>query len=55
MSASVPASSFNAKGQNDKVKDGAFQNRAGKLVMLAPKEAAEAKPEWPMRSYLSRG
>jgi len=47
--------SFNAKGQNDKVKDGAFQNRGGKLVMLAPKEAAEGKPEWPMPSYQSRG
>ena len=27
---------FNAKGQNDKVKDGATQNRGGKLVVLAP-------------------
>ncbi len=50
-----PGITFNAKGQNDKVKDGAFQNRRGKLIMLAPKEAAEAKPEWPMPSYLSRG
>jgi len=50
-----PGITFNAKGQNDKVKDGAFQNRGGKLIMLAPKEAAEAKPEWPMPSYLSRG
>jgi branched-chain amino acid transport system substrate-binding protein len=46
---------FNAKGQNDKVKDGATQNRGGKLVTLAPKAAANAKPEWPMQSYLSRG
>jgi branched-chain amino acid transport system substrate-binding protein len=45
---------FNAKGQNDKVGDGATQNRAGKNVVLAPKAAANAKPEWPMRSYLSR-
>ena len=45
---------FNAKGQNDKVGDGATQNRGGKNVVLAPKAAANAKPEWPMRSYLSR-
>jgi branched-chain amino acid transport system substrate-binding protein len=50
-----PGITFNAKGQNDKVKDGAFQNRGGKLVMLAPKEAAEAKPEWPLPPYQSRG
>jgi branched-chain amino acid transport system substrate-binding protein len=46
---------FDAKGQNDKVKDAATQNRDGKIVVLAPKEAANAKPEWPMTSYLSRG
>ncbi len=49
-----PGISFNAKGQNDKVKDGAIQNRGGKDVILAPKQAANAKPEWPMRSYRSR-
>jgi branched-chain amino acid transport system substrate-binding protein len=46
---------FNAKGQNDKVKDGAIQNRGGKLVTLAPKEAANAKPEWPLAPYQGRG
>jgi branched-chain amino acid transport system substrate-binding protein len=46
---------FNAKGQNDKVQDGAIQNRDGKLVTLAPKAAASAKPEWPLKSYQSRG
>jgi branched-chain amino acid transport system substrate-binding protein len=46
---------FNAKGQNDKVKNGVTQNRGGKLVTLAPKDAANAKPEWPMTPYLSRG
>ena len=46
---------FNAKGQNDKVGIGANQNRAGKNLVLAPKAAANAKPEWPMPSYLSRG
>ena len=45
---------FNAKGQNDKVKDGAMQNRAEKLVVLAPTEAANAKPEWPMKPYRDR-
>jgi branched-chain amino acid transport system substrate-binding protein len=45
---------FNAKGQNDKVGDGATQNRGGKNVVLAPKAAANAKPEWPMRPYLDR-
>jgi len=49
-----PGISFNAKGQNDKVKDGAIQNRDGKLVTLAPQEAANAKPQWPMPSYQSR-
>jgi len=46
---------FNAKGQNDQVKCGVTQNRGGKLVTLAPKAAANAKPEWPMTPYLSRG
>jgi branched-chain amino acid transport system substrate-binding protein len=50
-----PGIQFNAKGQNDKVKDGAIQNRGGKLVTIAPKAAANAKPEWPMNSYQSRG
>jgi len=50
-----PGISFNAKGQNDKVKDGAIQNVGGKLVTLAPKEAANAKPVWPMPSYAGRG
>ncbi len=50
-----PGIQFDAKGQNDKLKNGAIQNRGGKLVAVAPKEAAEAKPEWPMKSYQSRG
>jgi branched-chain amino acid transport system substrate-binding protein len=49
-----PGIQFNAKGQNDKVKDGAIQNRAGKLVTIAPKGSANAKPEWPMKSYQDR-
>ena len=49
-----PGIRFDAKGQNDKVKDGGIQNRGGKLVTLAPQEAANAKPEWPMPPYQNR-
>src|SRR5215471_9574800 len=51
----APSISFNAKGQNDKMKGSAIQNRGGKLVTLAPKEAANAKPEWPLKPYDKRG
>ena len=50
-----PGISFNAKGQNDKSRCGVTQNRDGKQVVLAPKVAANAKPEWPMSPYLGRG
>ena len=40
-----PGIQFNEKGQNDKLKDSAIQNRAGKLVTVAPKVAANAKVE----------
>ncbi len=46
-----PGIEFDAKGQNDKVKDGAIQNRGGKPVTVAPKEASNAKPEWPLKPY----
>jgi branched-chain amino acid transport system substrate-binding protein len=49
-----PGIMFNEKGQNDKLKDSAIQNRGGKLVTLAPKEAANAKPELPMQPYDKR-
>ncbi len=49
-----PGIMFNEKGQNDKLKDSAIQNRGGKLVTLAPKEAANAKPELPMHPYDKR-
>jgi branched-chain amino acid transport system substrate-binding protein len=49
-----PGIQFNAKGQNDKLKNSAIQNRGGKLVTVAPKEAANAKPELPMRPYNKR-
>jgi len=30
------------------------QNRGGKLVTIAPKAAANAKPEWPLTPYDKR-
>ncbi len=50
-----PGIQFDAKGQNDKLKNSAIQNRGGKLVTLAPKAAANAKPELPMKPYDKRG
>jgi branched-chain amino acid transport system substrate-binding protein len=50
-----PGIIFNAKGQNDQLKCSAIQNRGGKLVTLAPKSAADAKPEWPLKPYDKRG
>jgi branched-chain amino acid transport system substrate-binding protein len=50
-----PGIQFNAKGQNDKLKNSAFQNRGGKLVTVAPKSASNAKPEFPMTPYDKRG
>jgi branched-chain amino acid transport system substrate-binding protein len=49
-----PGIMFNAKGQNDKLKCSAIQNRNGNTVTLAPKEAANAKPEWPLKPYNKR-
>jgi branched-chain amino acid transport system substrate-binding protein len=49
-----PGVQFNAKGQNDAMKNSAIQNRGGKLVAVAPKAAANAKPELPMRPYDKR-
>ena len=50
-----PGIMFDAKGQNDKLKCSAIQNRGGKLVTIAPKDAANAKPEWPLKPYDKRG
>jgi branched-chain amino acid transport system substrate-binding protein len=50
-----PGIQFDAKGQNDKIVGGAIQNRGGKLVTVAPKEAANAKPLWPLQPYDKRG
>jgi branched-chain amino acid transport system substrate-binding protein len=49
-----PGISFNAKGQNDKIIGGAVQNRGGKLITIAPKQAANGQPVWPMPSYQGR-
>jgi branched-chain amino acid transport system substrate-binding protein len=50
-----PGIQFNEKGQNDKLKLSAIQNRGGKLVTVAPKVAANAKVEWPLKPYDKRG
>jgi branched-chain amino acid transport system substrate-binding protein len=49
-----PGIAFNAKGQNDKLKNSGIQNRGGKLVTVAPKGATNAKAEWPMAAYDKR-
>jgi branched-chain amino acid transport system substrate-binding protein len=49
-----PGIMFNEKGQNDKLKCAAIQNRAGKFVTIAPKAASDAKPELPMIPYSQR-
>ena len=49
-----PGIRFNEKGQNDKVKDSAIQNRGGKFVTLAPKEARDGKPVMPLVAYNKR-
>jgi len=50
-----PGIKFDAKGQNATLKNAAIQNRDGKLVTVAPKAAANAAPEWPMKPYDKRG
>ena len=50
-----PGIQFNEKGQNDKLKNSAVQNRGDKLVTVAPKVAANAKVEWPLKPYDKRG
>jgi branched-chain amino acid transport system substrate-binding protein len=50
-----PGIRFDAKGQNATLKNAAIQNRGGKLVTVAPKVAANAKPEWPLSPYDKRG
>ena len=50
-----PGIQFDAKGQNDKLKNAAIQNRGGKLVTVAPKASSNAKPDIPMPAYDKRG
>ena len=49
-----PGIQFDAKGQNDKLKNAAIQNRGGKLVSVAPKGATNAKVQFPMVAYDKR-
>jgi len=49
-----PGVSFDAKGQNSKLRNSAIQNRGGKLVTVAPKGATNAQPEFPMKAYDKR-
>jgi branched-chain amino acid transport system substrate-binding protein len=49
-----PGIRFDAKGQNTTLKNAAIQNRAGKLVTVAPKGAANARPELPLAPYDKR-
>jgi branched-chain amino acid transport system substrate-binding protein len=50
-----PGIQFDTKGQNDKIVGGGIQNRGGKLITVAPKDAANGKPEWPLKPYNKRG
>jgi branched-chain amino acid transport system substrate-binding protein len=52
--ATGPGVQFNEKGQNDKLRNSAIQNRGGKLVAVAPKDASNAKPELPLQPYDKR-
>lgn len=49
-----PGIQFNAKGQNDKLKNSAIQNRDGKLVTVAPKGATNATAQWPVTAFDKR-
>jgi branched-chain amino acid transport system substrate-binding protein len=50
-----PGIQFNEKGQNDKLKNGAIQNRAGKFAIIGPKAQSDSMPELPMTAYDKRG
>jgi len=49
-----PGIMFNEKGQNDKLRNSAIQNRGGKLVTVAPKGATDAAVAWPAPAYNKR-
>ena len=42
---------FNAKGQNESLRCAAAQNRNGRLVVVAPRSAANGEPIWPIRPW----
>jgi branched-chain amino acid transport system substrate-binding protein len=50
-----PGIQFNAKGQNDKVKNAGVQNRNGKPLVVLPRTAAAGDIIWPMRGWRQRG
>jgi len=49
-----PGIQFDAKGQNEKLKNSGIQNRGGKLVTVAPKAVANAQLDWPLKPYDKR-
>lgn len=49
-----PGVKFDAKGQNVDTMNSALQNRAGKLVTVAPQAAADGAPIWPIRAWDKR-
>ena len=49
-----PGIRFDAKGQNDALKNAGIQNRNGKLLTVAPLSAANAKTVWPLTPYDKR-
>ena len=49
-----PGIKFDAKGQNDKLRNAAIQNCGGKLLTVAPLAAANAKAVWPLTPYDKR-
>ncbi|MGH6816106.1 MAG: ABC transporter substrate-binding protein [Hyphomicrobiaceae bacterium] len=42
---------FNAKGQNEVLRCAAVQNRNGRLIVVAPRSAANGEPIWPIRPW----
>lgn len=49
-----PGIKFDEKGQNTWLKCAAIQNRDGKLITIAPKEASNGPVVWPLTPYANR-
>lgn len=49
-----PGIQFNEKGQNDKLRCAAVQNRGGKHITVAPTGATDGKVDWPAPPYTKR-